>query len=72
MQEDREGRSEDVWTENAGEKEMERDTETLPGYRSSATLDWSECVCTLWALAMVASMPVLLEMPAAVMCCDRG
>lgn len=68
--------------EGAGEKEMERDTETLPGCRSSATLDWSECVnvcvcvCTLCVYCghwlWLPRLPVLLEMPAAVMCCDRG
>lgn len=56
---------EDVWTERAREEAMERDSETLPGCRSSATLDWCECahvsvcdacVCVLWALAMAATI----------------
>lgn len=40
--------------------EMETDSEALPGCRSSATLDLSECVyvCVpvLWALALVATI----------------
>lgn len=51
-----EGRREEMWMERAREKEMEKDSETLPGCRSSVTLDWCVCVCVLWALAMVATI----------------
>lgn len=53
-----------------GKKEKRwRETETLQGCCSCASPDWCVCVCGHWL--RLPGLPVLLEMPGAIMCYDR-
>lgn len=52
------------------ETEMEGDTEALPGCRSSATLDLSECARQ--RCGHRPQLPALPQTPGAVMRCDSG
>lgn len=58
-----------MWAEKQGRKRW-RETQSLG---ADQVPDWSERVCDCcghWP--WLPRLPVLLEMPAAVMCCDRG
>lgn len=63
--------------ERAGEKEMETEKHSLGADQAQLMIGPSMCVCVcvceycghwLW----LPRLPALLEMPAVVMCCDRG